>query len=212
MHAKTQEAVDVQIHGRTLPHPPHVCAFFNSKEEEFRVLGQFIQDGVEQGEKALHIVDARAHADHLRRLREIAPDADAYKRGQIEVKLWEDAYLKDGYFDQNRQLALIEALLQQGRVEGYERTRLVANMEWALEDRAGVEDIVEYEARLNYILPKYIDPVICTYDLTRFSGDVVMDMLRTHPLVIVGGVLQENPFYIPPDEFLKELTARRAGH
>ena len=31
-------------------------------------------------------------------------------------------------------------------------TRLVANMEWALEDLPGVHDIVEYETRLNYIL------------------------------------------------------------
>ena len=38
-------------------------------------------------------------------------------------------------------------------------TRLVANMEWALEDLPGVHDIVEYETRLNYVLPKYDDAV-----------------------------------------------------
>ncbi len=36
-----------------------------------------------------------------------------------------------------------------------------------------------------------------------------MDILRTHPMVIVGGVLQANPFFVPPDEFLRELRARR---
>ena len=36
-----------------------------------------------------------------------------------------------------------------------------------------------------------------------------MDILRTHPMVIVGGVLQANPFWVPPDEFLRELDARR---
>jgi hypothetical protein len=25
---------------------------------------------------------------------------------------------------------------------------------------------------------------------------------RTHPMVIIGGLLQENPFFVPPDEFL----------
>jgi len=39
-------------------------------------------------------------------------------------------------------------------------TRLVAHMEWALEDRPGVDDLVEYETRLNYVLPRYKDPVI----------------------------------------------------
>jgi len=36
-----------------------------------------------------------------------------------------------------------------------------------------------------------------------------MDILRTHPMVIVGGILQENPFFVPPDQMLKELHARR---
>ena len=35
-----------------------------------------------------------------------------------------------------------------------------------------------------------------------------MDILRTHPMVIIGGVLQSNPFWVPPDEFLRELSAR----
>jgi hypothetical protein len=36
-----------------------------------------------------------------------------------------------------------------------------------------------------------------------------MDILRTHPMAIIGSILQENPFFTPPAEFLKELQARR---
>jgi hypothetical protein len=36
----------------------------------------------------------------------------------------------------------------------------------------------------------------------------MMDVLRTHPLVIIGGFLHENPFFVPPDELLGELRAR----
>jgi hypothetical protein len=56
-------------------------------------------------------------------------------------------------------LALIEQVLIGGKAQGYLLTRLVANMEWALGDHPGVEDLVEYETRLNYILPKYDDAV-----------------------------------------------------
>jgi len=38
-----------------------------------------------------------------------------------------------------------------------------------------------------------------------------MDIMQTHPMVIIGGTLQENPFFVPPEEFLRELRARRAG-
>ena len=37
-----------------------------------------------------------------------------------------------------------------------------------------------------------------------------MDIMRTHPMVIIGGVLQRNPFFVPPDEFLRELRERGA--
>lgn len=35
-----------------------------------------------------------------------------------------------------------------------------------------------------------------------------MDILRTHPMAIIGGVLRQNPFFIPPEEFLRELRQR----
>jgi hypothetical protein len=37
-----------------------------------------------------------------------------------------------------------------------------------------------------------------------------MDIMRTHPMVIVGGLLRENPFFVPPDEFLRELRSRES--
>ncbi len=38
-----------------------------------------------------------------------------------------------------------------------------------------------------------------------------MDILRTHPMAIIGGVLRENPFFVPPDELLAELRQRGPG-
>jgi hypothetical protein len=84
-------------------------------------------------------------------------------------------------------------------------------MEWALADLPGLDDLIEFETRVNYVAPKYEDPVICAYDLTKFSASVVMDALRTHPIVIIGGLLQENPFFVPPDQFLLEIRERRSG-
>ena len=126
----------------------------------------------------------------------------------VQLRDWKETYLAGGYFDPDRWLALLEEVLASGPRKGYPITRLVAHMEWALENRVGVDRLVEYEARLNYVLPLYKDPVICTYDLTRFGGDVIIDIMRTHPLVIIGGILQHNPFYVEPDVFLDELRAR----
>jgi len=187
----------------------HVCAFFRTPEEEYRVLVPFIKEGFERGEKAFHVVDPKLRNEHLQRLESAGIDVVAKEqRGQFELRNWADAYLREGRFDQDRMLALIEQALAGGGQQGFPLTRLVAHMEWALEDRPGVDDLVEYETRLNYILPRFKDPVICTYDLAKFGGDVVVDIIRTHPMTIIGGILQENPFFVPPDEFLRELGER----
>jgi hypothetical protein len=68
---------------------------------------------------------------------------------------------------------------------------------------------LEFETRVNYVMARYDDPFICTYDLSKFSASVVMDIMRTHPAVIIGGLLQENPFFVPPDQFLLEIRERR---
>ena len=38
----------------------------------------------------------------------------------------------------------------------------------------------------------------------------MIDIMRTHPMVIIGGILQQNPFFVPPEEFLREVRERRA--
>jgi hypothetical protein len=200
----------VQCAGGILGQHRHICAFFNSMDEEHRVLRSFIKDGFDRGDKAFHLVNPDLWEDHLTWLAEAGIDVgQAMGTGQLDMRRWQDAQLRGDRFDQDAMLALIEEVLQSGTASGYPLTRFVAHMEWAVLDKPGVDDLVEFETRVNYVLPKYDDPVICTYDLSKFSASVVVDIMRTHPVVIIGGVLQENPFFVPPDQFLLELRERR---
>src|ERR1700744_3026509 len=199
----------VQCAGSSLGQHRHICAFFNDLDEQHRVLRSFIKDGFEQGDKAFHIVDSELWQDHLRRLAEAGIDVErALGSGQLELRRWQDAYLREDRFDQDAMLALIEDVLQSGSAAGYPLTRVVSRAGWNLVDKAGIDSWLEYETRVNYVVSQHDDPVICTYDLSRFSASVVMDVMRTHPVVIIGGVLQENPFFVPPDQFLLELRER----
>ena len=199
----------VRLAGRTLKETRHVCAFFNSRGEQNKTLMPFFKEGFDRGEKLFHIVDARLHDDHISACRDCGIEVEkAQMNGQLEVRHWEDAYLKDGYFDGDRMIRILKETFESNRKQ-YGLTRLMGNMEWALETVPGVTDIIEYETKLNYVLPNYPDPVVCVYDLNRHSGSVVMDILRTHPMVIINGLLQENPLYVPPDAFLEELKERK---
>jgi MEDS: MEthanogen/methylotroph, DcmR Sensory domain len=200
---------NVQLGQFPLHSPCHACAFFHDSDEEYELLLPFCQEGYEAGDKLFQVVDRDNRSDRLGRLAAVGIDVDlAEKKGQLEVRAWEDAYLRDNHFNQHRMLELIQNVLRDGRARGFPMTRLWANMEWALEDLPGVHDLVEYETRLNEVLPKYDDVVVCTYDLNRFSAPVVMDIMRTHPHVIIGGIVQENPFYLAPSQFLEELKRR----
>src|SRR6266852_6698538 len=206
------ESHSVHFAGGDLRGQRHICAFFNSIDEEHRVLRSFIKEGLDRGEKAFHVVDPELREEHLKLLAEAGINVHrAIDTGQLKVRRWQDAYLRGDHFDQNAMLALIEEVLQSDDTAGYPLTRLVAHMEWALLDKPGVDNLGEYETRLNYLLPKYDDPVVCTYDLSKFPSSVAMDIMRTHPVVIIGGVLQENPFFVSPDNFLLELRERRAA-
>jgi hypothetical protein len=159
--ASTQHEGPIRFAGGTLDVHRHVCAFFDSFDREAEVTVPFVREGLERGEKAFHIVDPSLRQSYVERLESEGIDVTAgLASGQFVLRNWEDAYLRGGRFDQDAMLELIESVLVDSRAEGFPLTRLVAHMEWALEDRPGVNDLVEYETRLNYVLPKYKDPVI----------------------------------------------------
>lgn len=201
----------VHLADSALKHSCHACAFFNSKEEEYKVLMPFILQGFERGDRAFHIVGPEHRDAHLAQLAQAGIDtAAAQANDRLEVVTWLDTYMLDGRFDPDRMIAtLVDKLASSNRVDG-SISRNIANMEWALDDRLGGHDVVEYEARLNAALPAQHDPVVCTYDLAQFDASVLIDIMRTHPMVIIGGTLQENPFFVPAEQLLAEIAARKA--
>jgi MEDS: MEthanogen/methylotroph, DcmR Sensory domain len=190
----------------------HICGFFNSHDDELRVVIPFILEGLERGEKAFHTDNPGRRAAHLRQFVSAGIDVTAAREsGQLEVHDWTEMHLRGGRFDQDETLGLFEEVVKQAKRQGFPLIRFVTHMEWALKDLPGVGDLLEYEARANDLwlrLEGPVNPVSCTYDLTKFRGHVVVDVMRTHPLTIIGGIIQENPFFVPPDEFLRELRER----
>jgi hypothetical protein len=200
----------LQVSPDTLNTNRHICALFNSMDEHYRVLRSFIKDGFDQGHKAFHLVDPERREDHARRLADAGIDVEgAIESGQLELHPWQDGPLQGDRFDQDTWIEGFEQVLRSGLASGYARTRFLAQMEWALVDLPGIEDMVEFETRVNDVVPKYDDIVICSYDLSRFGARTVVYALRTHPVVILGGLLQENPFYVEPGELLLELREQR---
>ena len=195
--------------GAQLAESRHVCAFFNSAEEQYSVLLPFIKDGFDCGHKAVHVVNPDRREDHLQRLTAAGIDTTrAQQSGQLELRTNIDAYLQDGRFDQGRMLKVFEKLSSGNADTRYPLSRIICHMDRAA--KAHIDNLVEFESRVNDVWQRHDDAVICVYDLAKFGGDTVIDIMRTHPMVIIGGILQPNPFFVPPEQFLRERRPRQA--
>ncbi|TLX57764.1 hypothetical protein DN826_07780 [Stutzerimonas nosocomialis] len=192
----------------------HVCAFFDSREQEYEVLLPFLKEALEQGEKTVHILNPQALDGHRQRLSEAGIDAHACEAcGQLELKPWQGAYLdEDGAFDKDRMLQNLSELCETAAADGYPRVRIMGNMDWIFAEKNGAKDLLAYEAEVNEVLSRNRHPAICVYDTSRLSGSMMMDLLRTHPLTLINGIVQENPFYTPASEMLEELRTRESRH
>lgn len=201
----------VSVAGTSLDRYFHICAFFDSREVEYSVLPSYYKEGIDNGEKALHIVDPRLREDHRSRLGAMGVNvAGCESCGQLEVQTTTDTYLAGGSFETARMLATIEDSLTEARKSGFPRTRIMGNMSWALDgtDSAVTQRLMEYEARVNDVLSLARQPAICVYDASKVNGKLMLDILRTHPLTLVNGTVRANPFFTPPAEFLVELKKR----
>jgi hypothetical protein len=204
----------ITLAGSQLGEVRHVCAFFANDDEEYRVLLPFIREGLLCGDKAVQVINPEARREHLHRLAEAGIDSTAHEQsGQLQIRINTEVYLRDTRFDQDRMLAAFEEMAASARgTEGFPMSRIVCRMDWASGDRSRIQNVIEFESRVNEIWRRYDDAVICTYHLAQLSGDAVIDIMRTHPMVIIGGHLQQNPFFTQPEEFLREFRGRRSGH
>ncbi len=187
----------------------HVCAFFHSVDEEYQVLLPFMKQGFDSGDGNLHFVHETHRDNHVYRLTSAGIDVSAAeRRGQFALLSTGDFCSLDGGFDALRKAGLVQQALEDGKRQGFPITRIVGR--FTAEDRPDDDTWIEFEARLSLVLRAYRAPVVCTYNLADASGAFIVDVMRTHPLVIVGGTLYENPFYVAAGEFLRQRRERIA--
>jgi hypothetical protein len=122
---------------------------------------------------------------------------------QLDVFDFKGSYLRDNRFSQEEMFHFLDQRVGAAvRDQGFPLARAAGEMTWALRTCPGVEELCAYEAKINVFAPRYPQILLCLYDLERFTGEVIVDVLKTHPKVLIGNMVIENPFYVEPDEFL----------
>jgi len=161
----------------------------------------------------------RGFLPNLPVLEDIGDDAEtkeALSRNQLEVFTAGETYLRTRPFTTEGILDFWKTTVPVAAAEGgYEFSRLTGEMPWALHDLPDErEEFFRYEAELNRFAPRYPQAIVCLYDLGHFGGGILLDLLRTHPKLVVSGQLVENPLLPTPRSvpLLEVLTPLHGPH
>jgi hypothetical protein len=95
--------------------------------------------------------------------------------------------------------AAVSAAMNAGR---FDLVRAAGEMTWSLRDLPGVDELMRFESELNRMGSLFPQVILCLYDLERFGGGIMVDLLKTHPKLLLGGMILDNPHYLSPDELL----------
>ena len=191
----------------------HACAFVDSREEQYRILLPYLQEGLACNAHLLTMVGQGHLRDHLERLRRAGMDpALLAATGRLAVTTSEETFPRDGSVTPTSIVMHWERRIDEARGRGFSEVRGFGEMDGALAALRRTEELLETEARLNYLALKMTSPVVCVYDVNNIGGRLVMDILKTHPKVILDGKLQENPYFVSPEDYLKQLAERKRRH
>jgi hypothetical protein len=129
--------------------------------------------------------------------------------GQLKVLASEESYLKDSVFVVDRMYAMLEEVLRGASAGPFRSVRTMGDMEWALRNLPGTDELMVYEARVNLMACHHDCTLLCAYDVNRFSGRIIADVLATHSHVVINGKVHENPYFVDPVTYLQKLALRK---
>ena len=191
------------------PHD-HFCSIYESPQEHYAVAIPFIQIGLDRGEKCIYIADDGTVGDVRQAMQSEGIDVDrATASKALVLATKEQAYLEHGSFHPDWMFTFWKEATQLAMSEGFSALRATGETEWVLRGGRGLERWMEYESRLTHTLSENNCSALCQYNRRLFPPELILDVIRTHPMVVYGSTVCRNLYYVPPDEFLgTNQTAR----
>ena len=188
----------------------HICALFSGERERDQMLIPFLRAGLASGDKCICVVDGTDPGEVVAALGPAGEAAASAPGKQLEVIRSCDMYLRSGRFRADEVIGAWKAAIADAMYAGqFDVVRAVET--WSRRDvLPDVNELLMLESEMNQYLPLYPQVIVCLYDIDRFGGGALMNLVKTHPRMLVGGVVIENPYLMTPDEVLIKAVPREA--
>ncbi len=200
--------VDIGIPGVDhIPSGTHLCALYSGSVERDDLLFPFLRQGLQHGDTCLCYVDGlepdavRARAVGEAGVRD--PPTDRF-----DVRPASEVYLQSGKFSVEHMTSVLSDNLDQVVEGGAGLLRATGEMPWPglLSQPHGVDDFFVYEAALNDVVDRKPAVFMCMYDLQLFGLDMLVAVLKTHPVVLLDQTVLDNPHFPTRAEYDAEMA------
>lgn len=208
MHIQTshQESLNLGIGNYTCNWGVHIAGLYENEQERDEILFGFLHQGILAGNLQMYCPEEQTKDEFSSKYSRCCPQHAHQLENQDRFRFYsaKELYYPNGKFSPKEMDENLGAFYKKSQQDGKRNIRATAEMIWALESIPGIEHLMVYESRLNYFIKDKTWISICMYNIKKFTGDVIMNVLRTHPYTINKGIITQNPYFVNPDKWIAD--------
>jgi hypothetical protein len=202
--------MDLSVEGKSERIPPgsHICVLYNKMSETVGVTARLLQVGLNAQEKCLFAGAPSSVKELEQALERCGVDVvEAQESGQLVFLTEREPLLIGKRFDPYHLLSTHQTFIAQSQRDNFKACRISMDMTWLTQDVATPEQILKYEAAADAIFTFQNAPIIALmhYDYSKLPGALVVEMLKLHPIAVVGKFIKRNPYYVNSEQYLLKI-------
>ncbi|HEY0450824.1 MEDS domain-containing protein [Actinophytocola sp.] len=195
--------VGLGLAGMSVSTGTHICGLFRGRAERNAMVGAFVRAGLGDGAKCVCVID---EPDPATITEALDIDTSELDPETLEVRVARDAYTGLAGFSRPGMLAYWQSWTAEALASGAYRTiRLTGEMTVGISEKIDSTEWLRYESELNYFVPHFPQVLLCLYDIAEIDGRLLVEIIKTHPMVLIGDTVLENLYYVDPDSYTPEI-------
>jgi hypothetical protein len=204
--------MDLSVEGKSERIPPgsHICQLYSKVTEIPGVTARLMRVGLSLSEKCMFAAapaQVKELKDELQKL-QVNVDEMLATRQLVLYEEREPFLANNGKrFDPYFLLSSHQTFIAQALREGWQAVRISIDMTWLTKDIATPELILKYEAASDAVFTFQNAPIIALmhYDHSKLLPSLVVELLKLHPIAVVGKYIKRNPFYLNSEQYMLKI-------
>ena len=196
--------LDIGVGDQRVAPGDHICVVYSSSDERDDLVRQYLRTALNSGDKCVCVLDTAKKDDVLAGIKDEGIDAEScIESKQLELLRSADTFLRSGRFSAEDSIGFWKTAIA-GAMNSARFPHIRAIGDWAstMQEAPGNRELAQFELDLNQMLALYPQVMMCMYDMSCFDGSFLVDIVSTHPKVLVDGAVIENPYFLKPQDWL----------